>query len=386
MNFFNIQKVSKEFKIVHPPFLDRHPETRQHLLTIGKIVLLLALVYLFLVSIKLMGEGLQLLGLEMTKSIIATTSNAFIGLFIGILVTSIVQSSSTTTSITVGLVGSGLMSLEQAIPIVMGANIGTSVTNSLVSLSHIRVKTEFKRAYETAVVHDIFNFLSVAVLLPLEISFKIISRPAAFLAAAFTDSGGLKFVSPLKVIVSPAVHFLESILAENGWVILAVSIIILFFALRNIVVVMKSLVLQRLSSFFDRYIFRTPLLGLFVGMVFTAIVQSSSVTTSLIVPIAGAGLVTLEQVYPYMLGANVGTTITALMASLVTQNQTAVAVAFGHLIFNIFGICIFLPLRIVPLTLARKLAAIAVRNRVIPILLIIFVFFIIPLTLIKFVR
>lgn len=333
-----------------------------------------------------MGNGLKLLGLEMTKNIIASTSNAFIGLFIGILVTSIVQSSSTTTSITVGLVGSGMMSLEQAIPIVMGANIGTSVTNSLVSLSHIRVRTEFQRAYETAVVHDIFNFLSVIVLFPLELNFRIISRSAAYLAQIFANSGGLHFVSPLKVIVSPAVHLLESVLAENGWVILAVSMLILFFALRNIVVVMKSLVLQRLSSFFDKFIFRTPLLGLFVGMVFTAIVQSSSVTTSLIVPLAGAGLVTLEQVYPYTLGANIGTTITALMASLVTQNQTAVAVAFGHFIFNVFGICVFLPLKIIPLTLARKLAGIAVKNRAIPIILIILVFFIIPLTLIKFAR
>lgn len=344
------------------------------------------MVYLFLVSIKLMGNGLKLLGLEMTKNIIANTSNAFIGLFIGILVTSIVQSSSTTTSIVVGLVGSGLMSLEQAIPIVMGANIGTSVTNSVVSLSHIRVRTEFKRAYETAVVHDIFNFLSVAVLLPLEISFKIISRSAGFFAEIFANSGGLQFVSPLKVIVSPAVHLLELVLAENGWVILAVSMFILFFALRNIVVVMKSLVLHRLSSFFDRFIFRSPLVGLFVGMVFTAIVQSSSVTTSLIVPLAGAGLVTLEQVFPFTLGANIGTTITALLASLVTQNQTAVAVAFGHFIFNVFGICIFLPLQVIPLTLARKLARVAVKNRAIPIVLIILVFFIIPLTLIKFAR
>lgn len=376
----------RSFTIVHPSFFDRHPETKQYLLTIGKIILLIALVYLFLVSIKLMGNGLKLLGLEMTKNIIATTSNAFIGLFIGILVTSIVQSSSTTTSITVGLVGSGLMSLEQAIPIVMGANIGTSVTNLLVSLSHIRVRAEFQRAYQTAVVHDIFNFLSVIVLLPLEINFKIISRSAAFLAQMFANSGGLHFVSPLKVIVSPAVHLLESILAENGWVILAVSMFILFFALRNIVVVMKSLVLHRLSSFFDKFIFRTPLLGLFVGMVFTAIVQSSSVTTSLIVPLAGAGLVTLEQVFPYTLGANIGTTITALLASLVTQNQTAVAVAFGHFIFNVFGICIFLPLKIIPLTLARKLAAIAVKNRAVPIILIVLVFFIIPLTLIKFAR
>ncbi len=344
------------------------------------------LLYLFLVSIKFMGTGLKLLGMDITKSVIASTSNAFIGLFIGILVTSIVQSSSTTTSITVGLVGSGLMSLEQAIPIVMGANIGTSVTNSLVSLGHIRVKTEFRRAFGAAVVHDTFNVLSAMIFFPLELSFKLISRSADFLSKLFANSGGLKFVSPLKIIVEPAEELLMYVLGDNGWVIFTVSIMMLFFALRYIVKTMKSLVMHRLSVFFDKVFFRTPILGLLIGLIFTAIVQSSSVTTSLIVPLAGAGLVRLEQVFPYTLGANVGTTVTALMASMVTQNQTAVAVAFGHLIFNIFGICIFLPLKFIPIFLARKLAELAIKNRIIPILLILFIFFIIPLVLIQIAR
>jgi len=333
-----------------------------------------------------MGDGLKLLGLEMTKNIISSTSNAFLGLFIGILVTSIIQSSSTTTSITVGLVGGGLMSLQQAIPIVMGANIGTSITNILVSMGHIRVKSEFQRAYGAAVVHDIFNFLSVCVFFPLEISCGFISKSADLMANAFAQSGGLHFVSPLKIIVTPAVKLLVDLMEKNGWMILMAALLILFLALRYIVVVMKSVVLQRLSSFFDKYVFRTPMLGLFVGMIFTAIVQSSSVTTSLIVPLAGAGILRLEQIFPYTLGANVGTTVTALMASLVTQNQTAVAVAFGHLLFNIFGICIFLPLRIVPLTLARKLAALAVKNRIIPVIITLMIFIIIPLTLIQIMR
>ena len=348
--------------------------------------MLLLMLYLFLVSISLMGSGLKLLGLEMTKKIIAGTSNAYVGLFIGILVTSIVQSSSTTTSITVGLVGGGLMSLQQAIPIVMGANIGTSVTNTLVSLGHLRVKPELQRAFGAAVVHDCFNLLSVLVLFPLQLTFDIVGKPANFLAGVFEKSGGLNFISPLKVIVKPLVDFLEVFLGCNGWIVLILALILLSFALRNIVKIMKSLVLRRLSVFFDKVIFRSTFVGLLFGMIVTAIVQSSSVTTSLIVPLAGAGLVTLEQVFPYTLGANVGTTITALMASMVTQNQTAVAVAFAHLMFNVFGIVIFLPLRVVPISMAKKLAYLSTKYKLFPIFFILTVFIIIPFILIQIVR
>ena len=359
---------------------------RLKLLSLTKILLMILLLYVFLVSISLMGVGLKLLGLEFTQRIIAGTSNAFIGLFIGILVTSIVQSSSTTTSIVVGLVGSGMMSLEQAIPIVMGANIGTSVTNTLVSLGHLRVKPELQRAFGAAVVHDTFNVLSVIIILPLQICFNILGHTSSCLAELFEKSGGLEVVSPLKIIVSPSVELLKSLLCQNGWLVLALALALLFFALRYIVVVMKSLVMRRLSVFFDKVIFRTPLVGIFFGMIITAIVQSSSVTTSLIIPLAGAGLVSLEQVFPYTLGANIGTTITALLASLVTQNQTAVAVAFAHLMFNIFGICIFLPLQIVPIFIAKKLSTLAVKNRYFPIAFIFVVFIIIPLILIQLTR
>ena len=360
--------------------------TRKKLITTGKVILLLLLVYLFLVSISLMGAGLKDLGLDLTRRVIAGTSNAFVGLFIGILVTSIVQSSSTTTSITVGLVGCGMMTLDQAIPIIMGANIGTSVTNTLVALGHLRVKPELQRAFGAAVVHDTFNVLTVVIFFPLQLYFNIIGKSAEFLADIFEKSGGLQFVSPLKIIVTPAVEALETLLASNGWLIVTVSLLILFLSLRFIVKTMKSLVLKRLTVFFNKVIFRTPLIGIFFGMVFTAIVQSSSVTTSLIVPLAGAGLVTLEQVFPFTLGANIGTTITALMASLVTQNPMAVAVAFAHLLFNIFGIAVFLPLQAVPIYFAKKLARLAVLNRAYPILFILLIFFVIPLLLIQTMR
>lgn len=327
-----------------------------------------------------------MMGKDFTEKLISSTSNAFVGLFIGILVTSVVQSSSTTTSIVVGLVGGGMMTLENAIPIIMGANVGTSVTNTLVSLGHIRVKSELERAFSAAVVHDMFNLLCVLVFFPLQIMFNFLGNSANLMANAFEKSGGLQMVSPLKIIVKPVVKWASHMMGDIGWLIVVVALLILFLALRYIVVLVKSMVMDKVSVFFDKVIFRNPLIGLLFAMVITAVVQSSSVTTSLIVPLAGAGLVTLEQVFPYTLGANVGTTITALMASLVTENKAAVAVAFAHLLFNIFGIVVFMPLQRIPIGIARWLGKMAVKNRAFPVIFILTIFIIVPLILIQIMR
>ena len=95
-------------------------------------------------------------------------------------------------------------------------------------------------------------------------------------------------------------------------------------------------------------------------------------------PLIGAGVITLYQVYPYLLGANVGTTITAFLASFVTGSHEAVAVAFGHLMFNVFGIAIFWPLKRIPIWMAETLSKLATISRLYPILYVLFAFFIIP--------
>ena len=117
----------------------------------------------------------------------------------------------------------------------------------------------------------------------------------------------------------------------------------------------------------------------------TVMVQSSSITTSLVVPLAGAGILTLRQIFPMTLGANVGTTITALLAALVTGNPAAVTVAIAHLLFNVFGIVVIWPFRHIPLYLAETLAAWSIRSKLIPLAYVGLVFFLIPLVLIYFV-
>jgi len=351
-----------------------------------KLLAVAALVYLFVLAITLLGGAFKLAGKDTAQSIFSATSNPIVGLVIGLLATAIIQSSSTTTSIIVGLVGGGFLSFEAAIPMVMGANIGTTVTNLIVSMAHISRGDEFKRAFAGSVVHDFFNICAVAVLLPLQAYFNIIGVTAHYLGGMFEGFGGLKFSSPLAAITKPVSAAIIHFTGDSAWLSAILAIILLFIALKYIVTVLKSMVLAKVERFFQRYIFRTPALGLILGIVLTSIVQSSSITTSLVVPLLGAGVVTLSQVFPYMMGANIGTTVTAFLASFVTGSPEAVSVAFAHLMFNIYGIAIFWPLKKIPITLAVKLAESTQKSKLIPILYIIIVFFAIPGAILLFMR
>ncbi|MGD2114225.1 MAG: Na/Pi symporter, partial [Acidobacteriota bacterium] len=117
---------------------------------VGRVALLALLLFAFFVGLDMMGLAFKLFGKGLAQEMIARTANPFVGLLVGILATSLVQSSSTTTSMTVGLVAAGALTIDGAIPIIMGANIGTSVTNTLVSLGHVTRREEFKRAFAGA--------------------------------------------------------------------------------------------------------------------------------------------------------------------------------------------------------------------------------------------
>ena len=348
--------------------------------------MLLLLLYVFFVSISLMGASFKFFGAGFAERLLATTANPFVGLFIGVLATSLVQSSSTTTSMVVALVAGGALDVTRAIPIIMGANIGTSVTNTLVSVGHISRPDEFKRAFAAATVHDFFNLIAVLVLFPLQLGTNFLGRTASFATTVLGEAGGMSFTSPLKMLVEPAVELIERLTNDNGVAILIVSIVLLFVALRYIVVNLRKLVIGRVEAFFSTRLFNNAFRAMLLGLVITVAVQSSSITTSLAVPLAGAGILTLMQIFPFTLGANVGTTITAMLASLVTGDPAAVTVAFAHLFFNIFGIVIIWPIRRLPVFLATKLAEWSLKSKLIPLAYIAIAFFLIPLILIRFVR
>jgi len=351
-----------------------------------KSLALFALLYLFLLSISMMGAAFKLFGSDLANQLIATTSNPFVGLVIGILTTSLIQSSSTTTSLVVGLVGAGALNIANAIPIIMGSNIGTSITNTIVSLGHLTRRQEFERAFAGSTVHDFFNLCVVVLFFPLQVMTNFLGVMSSYLADMFERFGGLKTVSPIKVITKPVVAVLQDWSGGSALILLVLSLLFLIFALRYLTVVLRSLVLGRFEALFDEYIFKTALRSFVFGIFVTVMVQSSSITTSIAVPLVGAGLLTLEQVLPYTLGANIGTTITAVLASLATGNLAAVTVAFAHVLFNVLGVTLVFPMRKLPLFLARWLAVSAMRYRLIPFVYILLVFFVIPFLFIYLMR
>ena len=349
--------------------------------TAVRVLALTVVLYGFLVSIGMIGKAFKLFSGGFVGDLIQSASNPLIGLFVGILVTSLVQSSSTTTSLVVALVGSGSMPVATAIPVVMGANIGTSVTNILVSLGHINRGREFRRAYAAANVHDFFNVLAVLILFPLQLATNFLGFLSTRLAEVFYDIGGLTFASPLKLATAPAVNGAAHLIGQHAWLMLLASLVLMFATLRQLVVLLKSLVMSRVEALFDEVIFRNAGRAMIFGLCITALVQSSSVTTSLAVPLAGAGILTIQQIFPYTLGANVGTTITAILAALAVGEVPAVTVAFAHMLFNVCGILVIWPLpavRNLPIQMAEKMTEIAMRSRIIPVAWVLFFFFAMP--------
>lgn len=346
---------------------------------------LLGLLFAFFLGLDLMGLAFKLFGKGFAEMLIERTANPFVGLLVGILATSLVQSSSTTTSMTVGLVAAGALTIDGAIPIIMGANIGTSVTNTLVSMAQISRREEFRRAFAGATIHDFFNLLTVLVLFPLELWFHVLRRAAGALERVLEGSGGIELFDPLKAVIRPVAQWLsETMLGASGALTLGAGILLLFFALKLLVDLLKSLASSRAERLLDRTLFRSALSAIGAGTLITVMVQSSSITTSVIVPLVGAGVVTLEQLFPFTIGANLGTTVTALLAALATGHPAAVSVALAHLLFNVIGALLIYPLppiRAIPLALARGLGNLGARNRPAAIGYVLAVFYALPVLL-----
>ena len=353
-----------------------------------KIFGVITALYLFLVGINGMSSAIKHMGAGVAESIFTATSNPFVALFIGVFATVLFQSSSTTTSLIVGMVSSGALGISGAIPMIMGANIGTTVTNTIVSVGHINKGNEFKRAFAASTVHDFFNILAVIIIFPIEITFHFIEKLARTLAEILFGSvlnvDVLQAKSPIKAAVKSGAKFIESFAFDNNIVYLVISVLITFLCLVSIVKLLRSLVLEKIEAFFDQYIFKTALRAIGFGIILTIMVQSSSITTSLVVPLAGAGVLTLQKIFPFTLGANIGTTVTALLAAL-TGTVAALIAAISHLLFNIFGILIIYcvpQLRAIPLMLAEKISELSVKNKFIPIIYLAVMFGVIPLSII----
>jgi solute carrier family 34 (sodium-dependent phosphate cotransporter) len=332
---------------------------------------------------------------QMVENLVKEASNPFVGLLVGIVVTSLVQSSSVTTSIVVGMVASGVFGVHIAVPIMMGANIGTTVTNALVSMGYVMRKEQFRRALGGAIVHDVFNVLVVMILLPLELAFGLLERASLWLTgvlpAIAAEGSNVKAFDPVGWMLNPTLRLIYSLVGGRpkvpGWqagLVIGIGLVCIFFALIMLVKVLRSMMLGKAESFIARVLGKSGWMGIIIGLLVTMMVQSSSITTSVMVPMAAAGIVTCTQIFPITIGANIGTTITALIASLAVGGA-GVTIALVHSLFNIMGMLIFYPvpqMRRIPIRISEGVAQLATRHRRLALLGVFAMFYGIPALLI----
>ncbi len=333
--------------------------------------------YLFLSALNILSSGLGTFGgdSDFLVRMFAYGENPFVALLAGVFVTMIVQSSSFTSALIVTLVATGEMTLGTAVFAIMGANIGTAVTGVIVALANIRIRRNFRRSFTAALMHDLFNILTVLVIFPIEWISGLLhdSGRGLFtrLAGWFADLIGLEEVarpdSPVKVITAPLVDLFDWIgsalmptTAGEGLLVAGLGLVLMFIALVMMVKNLRGALLRHMDGLFKTYFFKTDLRSYFVGVISTVLVQSSTITSSLMVPLAGAGVVRLRRVLPFMMGANLGTTVTSVLAATANPVSAALTVALFHVIFNLSGTAIWWPLRQVPMRIASwygKLAA-----------------------------
>ncbi|MCX2744853.1 Na/Pi symporter [Mangrovivirga sp. M17] len=342
---------------------------------------------LFFITLNVMASSLKLLSQETINSLIQATSNPFIGLFIGLIATAIIQSSSAVTSIIVTMVAAGTISFQSSIPIIMGANIGTTLTSTLVSLTFVNQKNKFRRAIAAGTVHDMFNIIVTAILFPLEITTGFLSNITSFLSNKFKSLSynfidtDISFITHETKISSVIVGWFDS------YILLSIlSFIILLITIKLLAKYGSLVLIGESKEKMQRYFFTNPLRSFLWGTVITAGVQSSSVTTPLVVPLVATKKISMNQGFAFVMGANIGTTITALLVAIFTGGA-AINVAVVHLLFNLFGVVLFLPnkaFRQIPVVLAEKLGKLTGQYRIAGFIYIIFIFFLLPYTLIYF--
>ena len=346
-------------------------------------------------------------------------------MLVGVLVTVLVQSSSTSTSIFITMVAADLLTVKQAISLIMGANIGTSVTSTIVALGQSGNRNEFRRAFAAATVHDMFNFLSVLVLLPLEAIAGYLFRLSKALIDASPGLSGEKPPDILKKLTKPftskiigidkklitkiaegtvdsvddSVPMIKHIFGDKsynengkddvliGWIVLIISLAILCICLYTIVYLLKSILKGHIALWLHKGVngqvpdikcgetitipmgWASGYLAMAVGLGLTICVQSSSITTSALTPLVGIGVITIERMYPVVLGANIGTCITGVLAALAASPEKlalTLQVAYAHLFFNLTGIFIFYgiwPLRSLPIQAAKLLGDTTAKYR-----------------------
>lgn len=352
-----------------------------------------ALVYLLIVAVGVISSGFRAAVGDQAAELFAFANNPVVGLIVGIVATALIQSSSTATAIIVGLVGGGLP-VTVAVPMVMGANIGTALTSGIVSLSYLGNKEEFNRAFSASTVKDLFNLLAVFIFFPLELLFQPLERLGAAFANLLVGGPDLSideydFVGmitrPLRNLIRDATAFLPEPL--NGILQIIIGIALILVSVHFMSVLLKRLMVGRAKEILHTALGRGALASIVAGTIVTILVQSSTATTSLMVPLAGSGVLELSAIYPFTVGANIGTTVTGLLAATAVSGPQAVpamTIALVHFFFNLFGTLIIfgIPfLRHLPVVGSERLGTAASEHAWVAFAYLAGVFFVLPLLL-----
>ena len=335
------------------------------------------LIYLLICAVSIISGGFAGLSSDVAHTMFDFAANPWVGVSVGVLGTVLIQSSTTTTAITVSAVGSGALPIHSAIPIILGANVGTTVTTSLVALTFIGNRTEFRRALGASTIHDFYNWLALLIFFPIELIWQPLERISGALTDALYGTGWLPnpahfnfiraITRPVEHAVVEATSHLGTTLGPLFTIIVGAGLILL--AVRYLGKLLKQLMVGRARDTLIAAVGRNRYLAMASGMGVTVVTQSSTITTSVLVPFAGAGILTPKQIYPVVVGSNLGTTFTVVFAAFAVVGQDAkigLQAAFVHLIYNLFAIIVIyvIPLlRPVPLFCAENLARVASERR-----------------------
>ncbi|PKQ68620.1 Na/Pi symporter [Raineya orbicola] len=351
-----------------------------------RVALLLLLTLFFLFALDMAIESLRhIIGIEYLRKSLNEIYNPFIGLFVGILATALVQSSTLITSLSVALVAAGTVSISNAIPLVMGANIGTTITAMLVAFGHVGKRKEFRKAISGSLLHVLANILPTFIIFPLEYGFGFLTKLSLFFASWVSGEGkiisfeGWQFS---KYVTQPILNHLP--LAEYGWIFLLVSVIGVFACIRLFILLFKNWLVSDLLQKIQNVFWVTSWRAFGWGTLITAIIHSSTVVTCFLVTLIGSNKLSTRQALPFILGANLGTTLTALTASL-GKTETAISIAFAHFLFNVLSVLMILPIPYLKMRfifLSRYLGKLMMNYRLLAFAFVLIFFFLLPFVLI----
>lgn len=351
-----------------------------------KIGFLLLITLIFLFALDLATESLKaIVGLNYLRKSFNEVYSPFVALFVGLLATALVQSSTLISSLSVALVASGTLSVQNAVPIVMGANIGTTITCMLVSFGHVMRKKEFRKAISGSMLHVALNIIPAILIFPLEYYWGFLSESAIFFASLLPSGQnsisfrGFHFSQHVTIPLIEALHIENYAAIWLGFAVLSVFLCIRLFILTFRKVLINDF-MRRVGGVF----WAKPWRGFVWGVLITALVHSSTVVTSFLVTLIGSNKLSLRQAFPLMMGANLGTTLTALTASL-GKSEAAMSIALAHFLFNLFSVIFVFPFPWVQtqiILLSRKFGRLTMRHRLVGFLYVLVVFFLIPFLLI----